>query len=162
MQSREELFVKMALDAWNAHIDRTNEIFNSLSNEDLQQEAAPGRNRGVYLLGHLAGVHDRMLPLLGLGKLLDPEMVTIFVDNPDRAVEKIPSTTGIRQYWKDVNTTLEYHFMRMTPDEWFQRHQSISEADFATQPHRNRLNVLISRTNHLAEHLGQLLYLVHA
>jgi hypothetical protein len=32
----------------------------------------------------------------------------------------------------------------------------ISEQDFAKEPMRNKLNVLINRTNHLAYHYGQL------
>ena len=42
------------------------------------------------------------------------------------------------------------------PEEWFTRHANFSEADFPKVPHRNRLNVVISRTNHLAYHRGQL------
>jgi hypothetical protein len=36
---------------------------------------------------------------------------------------------------------------------------TVSPEDFAKEPHRNRLNVLISRTNHMANHIGQLLLL---
>ena len=32
---------------------------------------------------------------------------------------------------------------------------SVSEADFAREPHRNRYNVLLNRMGHLAEHMGQ-------
>ena len=45
--------------------------------------------------------------------------------------------------------------------EWFTRHANISEADFPKEPHRNRLNVLLSRTSHLAYHRGQLVLLAN-
>ena len=32
----------------------------------------------------------------------------------------------------------------------------VSDEDFAREPHRNKLNVLISQTNHLSYHPGQL------
>jgi len=39
------------------------------------------------------------------------------------------------------------------------KHTSVSEEDFAKEPHRNRLNVLTTRTTHLASHYGQLIFL---
>ena len=46
-------------------------------------------------------------------------------------------------------------FDRFTPAEWTERHTSVSEADFAANPLRNRLAVLLSRTGHVAYPLGQ-------
>jgi hypothetical protein len=47
----------------------------------------------------------------------------------------------------------------MTAEQWLEKHTSVSDEDFAKEPHRNKLSVLISRTNHLANHIGQLLFL---
>ena len=156
---KEELFIKMVLDAWNVHVKRTDDLINSFSDEQLMKEIAPGRNRGIYLLGHLAAVHDRIFPLLGLGNQLKPELYNIFVENPDKAIANIPATADLRLFWKEVNTTLCEHFTSLTPAQWFQKHNSVSEQDFMKEPHRNKLNIVINRTNHLASHLGQLLYL---
>jgi hypothetical protein len=71
----------------------------------------------------------------------------------------MPSLADLRKYWNDVNETLASGFNSMQPHEWLQRHTSVSEEDFAKEPHRNRLNVLVSRTNHLSSHYGQLLFL---
>ena len=156
---KEELFIKMVLDAWNIHVKRADDLFNSFSDEQLMKEIAPGRNRGIYLLGHLAAVHDKILPLLGLGDQLKPELFHIFVENPDKAIANIPATTHLRLFWNEVNTILREHFIKLTPAQWFQKHNSVSEEDFIKEPHRNKLNLVINRTNHLASHLGQLLYL---
>ena len=67
-------------------LDRLNKTFDAMSDEELQQEIAPGKNRIFYLLGHLAAVHDRMLPLLGLGIRLHVELDQDFLTNPDRAM----------------------------------------------------------------------------
>ena len=61
--------------------------------------------------------------------------------------------------WMDINKELDALFERMQPDEWFERHNSISPEDFAKEPHRNKLNVIISRTCHLDYHAGQLVLL---
>lgn len=157
--AQRKLFIKMVLDAWETHVKRTSDLFNELTDEQLQKEVAPGRNRGVYLLGHLAAVHDHMLPILGLGKQLYPELYEPFVDNADNAVTSIPSTADLRSKWNTVNEILAQHFNQLSPADWFQKHNSVSEEDFAKEPHRNKLNIIINRTNHLSSHLGQLLFL---
>ena len=159
MKTNEELFIKMILDAWYAHLKRTDELFDSFSDEQLMREIAPGKNRGIYLLGHLTAVHDKMLPVLGMGNQLHPELYHIFVENSDKAVASIPATSDLRHSWKKVNNSLSQHFNKLTPAEWFQKHNSVSEEDFIKEPHRNKLNLIINRTNHLASHLGQLIYL---
>ena len=74
MKAQQELTIKLLLDDWYSHVKRTDNLLNALSDEQLQNEVAPNRNRGIYLLGHLAAVHDRMLTLLDFGKRLHPEM----------------------------------------------------------------------------------------
>lgn len=159
METHKELFIKMVLDAWYTQVQRTDDLFDSFSDEQLVKDIAPGKNRGIYLLGHLTAVHDKMLPILGLGNELNLELYQIFVENPDKAIASIPATADLRLFWKEVNTVLSQHFNKLTPSQWFQKHNSISEEDFVKEPHRNKLNIIINRTNHLASHLGQLLYL---
>lgn len=157
--STPQLFVKMGIDQWNGTVGRFDKILNSLSDEQLMQEAAPGRNRGVYLLGHLAAVNDAMLPLLGFQDRQHPELDEIFLTSPDKTKE-LPDTAKLRAYWAESNQLLQEHFAKTSPEEWFGRHMSVSEEDFAKEPHRNKLNVLIGRAVHLAGHYGQMLYLV--
>ena len=159
MKTNDELFIKMVLDAWYIHLKRTDDLFDSFSDEQLMSEIAPGKNRGIYLLGHLTAVHDKMLPVLGMGKQLHPELYHIFVENSDKTVASIPATADLRHSWKMVNNSLSQYFNKLTPAEWFQKHNSVSEEDFVKEPHRNKLNLIINRTNHLASHLGQLIYL---
>ncbi len=66
-------YVALGLKAWNAQIDRADKLFGGLSSEEILREIAPGRNRLLYLWGHLTAVHDAMLPLLSLGERLHPE-----------------------------------------------------------------------------------------
>jgi hypothetical protein len=155
-----ELFIKMALDGWHGQIKATNSIFDKLSDEQLMQEVAPGRNRGIYLLGHLVAVHDMMLPLLMLGDPQYPELHHTFVDLPDKAVADLPSIGDLKAQWVAQNEKTTALFAGLSPDEWFSRHSNISQQDFEKEPHRNRLNVLLVRTNHLSNHRGQLTLLL--
>jgi len=156
---KEEIFIKMALDAWQTYIKRTDDLFNELPDEKLANEVSSGRNSGTYLLGHLIAVHDRMLPQLGLGEALYPELYEPFVAQPDKAVKTLPPVSDLRKYWKKVTEKLNEGISRVKPDDWFSRHNVVSEEDFKKEPHRNKLNLIINRTNHLAAHYGQLVFL---
>jgi hypothetical protein len=154
-----ELLVKMITDSWQKELMATNKIFDNLSDEELLHEVSPGRNRPIYLLGHLTAVHDRMLPLLRFEEAKYPELKPVFLDAPDKTVEAIPSAVQLRQQWKEVNEALSDHIKNLPADDWFMHHANISEEDFIKEPNRNRLNVLLDRTIHLSNHRGQLLLL---
>ena len=159
IKEHQQLFKKMAQDAWKIQIDRTSKLIGALSDDQLAQEVAPGRNSGNYLLGHLTAVHDALFPLLGLGEKLYPQLDEVFVKNPDKSGLPKPAIKDLRNYWNEVNENLEKHFNDFSIEDWLQRHMAISEEDFEKEPHRNRLNVLLNRTAHLANHLGQLTFL---
>jgi len=159
MKQPQELLIKSALDTWYSQVSSVDKLLETLTDAQLQKEVSPNKNRGIYLLGHLVAVHDRLLSLLNLGTRLHPELDEAFITNPDNAAAIMPSLPDLRYYWKEVNDALAEHFNKLTPDEWFQKHNSVSEEDFAKEPHRNRLAVLINRATHLSYHSGQLVLL---
>jgi len=159
MQPQTELTIKILLDAWNAELKRTNALLNELTDEQLSNEVSAGRNTGAYILGHLTAVHDALFPLLAIREKSYPQLEEVFIKNPEKSGLEKPSVKELRNYWNEVNTKLSEHFNQFTPEEWFQKHTSVSEEDFKKEPHRNRLNVLMSRTNHLSYHRGQLVFL---
>ena len=153
------LFIKMVLGAWDIRVAQLDKLFDELPDEQLQKEIAPGKNTGVYILGHLTAISNRMIPLLGLGNELHPGLFKTFVDTPEKEIVTQPSVKELRKAWSDINSELKNLFARVQPDEWFEKHSSISDEDFAKEPHRNKLNVVITRTCHLDYHAGQLVLL---
>jgi len=154
-----ELFIKMVLSAWDTQNSNFNQLLDSLTDEQLSKEISPGRNTGIYLLGHLTAISDAMLPLLGFGEKLYPELENVFINNPDKAGLKKPPVAELKKCLGVVNKKLTESVKVTSAVEWFSRHMAISEEDFAKEPHRNKLNVIINRTNHMANHLGQMLLL---
>jgi hypothetical protein len=144
-----------AVNAWKMQIERAEKALAGLSDDGLRTAVAPGKNRLVYLWGHLIAVHDAMLPLLGLGPRLHPELDEVFLTAPDAPDSTVPSAAELQRMWTAVNDRLIAGFEAFTPAEWAARHTAVSEEDFATNPLRNRLAVLLSRTAHVAYHLGQ-------
>lgn len=117
---------------------------------------APGKNRGSYLLGHLIAVHDDMLVLLGMGDKLYPEMHAAYIASPDKADEQLLSVKELRERWSKHCQLLKQKFGAVKPEEWLQKHTAVSAEDFSKEPHRNKLNIIVTRTTHLAYHTGQL------
>jgi hypothetical protein len=68
-------------------------------------------------------------------------------------VARLPPGGELRKYWDEVNAQLLSELASLPEDEWLQRHKAMSEEDYAKDPTRNRLGVLLSRTNHMSYHL---------
>lgn len=155
--SSEDLLVRTVLGAWKQSVAQVDKALASLSDEDLQREIAPGRNRIYYLLGHLIAVNDRLFPLLRLGDRLHPELDNAFIANPDRTFPRDPlEPSALRSAWSEVNGELLAALEKLQPEEWLERHDSVSPEDFAKEPLRNRLAVLLSRAQHTVLHEGQM------
>ncbi len=150
----EATLIDAALRSWQQGVDRATKLFDGFSAADFEREIAPGKNRLIYLYGHLIAVHDAMYPTLRLGERLYPELDAIFLKAADRSVT-LPSVTELQKMWSDVHERLRTGLPTLTPEQWTERHMLVSVEDFAKEPHRNRFAVFLGRSGHLAYHLGQ-------
>ncbi len=157
---KQELLLKMIISSWETQNARMNKLLDVLTDDQLLLETAPGRNTGIYLLGHLTAVSDGMSTFLGWGNRLYPQLDEVFITNPDKSGLATPSPATVRDYWHSVCDNISQHISQMPPDEWFSKHTAVSDEDFAKEPVRNKLNIIINRTNHISYHFGQLVYLV--
>jgi hypothetical protein len=151
----EQALATAAVNSWKLNIERADRLFSPLTEEQLLKEVAPGKNRLIYLWGHLTAVHDRMLPLLVLGPRLHPEYDGLFLTSPDKTVPALPSAREIKKAWDEVNGALLAGFEDVSAAAWLQKHGSVSDEEFAKDPLRNRFSILLSRTTHISFHLGQ-------
>ena len=147
--------IDSALRNWRSNVDLAGKLFGNLSQEQLLQEVAPGKNRLIYLWGHLTASNDALIPLLGFGSRIHPELDVMFVSNPDRTVPTILLGEDLKIIWHETSQLLWTGFSKLSVAEWLQKHGTVSEEDFLREPHRNRFTVLLGRTGHIAYHLGQ-------
>ena len=151
----ETSLVDSALRNWRSNVDRADKLFGNLSQEHLLQEVAPGKNRLIYLWGHLTAFNDALIPLLGFGSRIRPDLDLMFVSNPDRTVTTILSGGELKIIWQQTSQILWTGFSKLSVADWLQKHGAVSEEDFLREPHRNRFTILLGRTAHIACHLGQ-------
>lgn len=152
----DELFLKAVVASWKQIVNRLNERFAPLDDEQLQKQVAPSKNRLFYLLGHLTVVHDRMLPLLGIGERLHPELDEVYLTNPDQTSSDPLSAADLKKAWSEVNAAITSAVERFSIDDWLKKHTAVSDEDFSKDPTRNRLAVFLNRTNHASFHTGQI------
>ena len=150
-----KILVDMALKAWNQQISRAEKFFDVQSDDNFSKEVAPGKNRISYLMGHLVSSSESMMTLFGLGPRLHPSFEEVFSKNPDKVLPQ-PPVAEIRKAWKETHDTLAKHFEKLSVNEWLDKHTAMTADDLVKEPTRNKLSVLINRTNHVAYHLGQL------
>lgn len=155
-----EIMVKMVLDRWFSLIKGFTATINQLSDEELQKEIVPGRNRGIWLLGHMVAEHDDMLRLLDWGSKQYPHLHKPFIESPDKTVADLPSVQELRANWAEQVAYMTPTINSVPVDGWFEKHTAVSADDFAKEPHRNKLNVMLTRCTHMASHHGQLMLLV--
>jgi hypothetical protein len=153
------LFSQTFLKAWALQLKRLTALIDELDDATLAKQTAPGRNTGIYLVGHMVAVHDGIYPLLGFGQRLYPEYDAIFIKAPDTAGANYPSASRLRDQWKEVNDRLTQKLESLQPQQLLDRHTAVNEADFEKEPNRNIFNVLITRLAHMGYHSGQLVYL---
>lgn len=152
----DELFVATVVTSWKQIVNRLDERVTPLGDEQFQKQIAPNKNRLFYLLGHLTVVHDRMLPLLGIGERLHPELDEAYLANPDRTFPDPLSAADLKKAWSEVNTAITSAVEKFSVQDWLKKHTAVSSEDFSKDPTRNRLAVFLNRTNHASYHTGQI------
>ncbi|HEX3121523.1 MAG TPA: DinB family protein [Candidatus Acidoferrum sp.] len=153
----ENVMVRNAVSSWRQVVGQVDKTIGAFGDEELQREVAPGRNRVYYLLGHLTAVHDRLFATLRLGERLHSELDEAFIVKADKTDldDELPAAE-LRKAWREVNDKLTAAMEKLSAEQWLERHDSVSAEDFAKEPWRNRLAVLLSRTTHAAMHEGQM------
>src|SRR5258707_11940572 len=82
----ENLMIQSVLSNWRLTTTRLTNFLTGLAESSFYEEIAPGRNRIIYVLGHLTAVHDLTLEVLGFGGREHPELDEVFIKNPDRVI----------------------------------------------------------------------------
>jgi len=153
----EKILTQTVFNSWKSVNQRVSTLIGQLSDERIQDEIATGRNRALYIVGHLTAVSDRMFPLLGVGERRFPNLDSVYLEHPDRTEADPLAPADLKAAWQDLATRLTDALEAFTPEEWLQRHTAVSDEDFAKDPGRNRMAVVLSRTNHISYHMGQLI-----
>ena len=141
---------------WNIYNKRIQKTIDSISNSDFNKPIVEGGNSPSWILGHLADDDDSLLELLGIATRKFPELKTIYHHERGANQQGHLTKAELSAKWKAISDELDKAFQSWTEKDWLSRHTKVSEEDFKKEPHRNRLNVMLSRVSHKASHMGQI------
>jgi hypothetical protein len=132
-------------------------LIPQLSDEDLEQEIALGMKPSSWDK-QLGSASPRESAASQSDQTNNPSKdVVMYIDQPDRAVDDPVAPSALKVVSDDVARRITEALERFTPEEWLEKHTAVSDEDFAKDPGRNRLAVLLSRTNHMSYHLEQIM-----
>ncbi|MBI1769946.1 MAG: DinB family protein [Bacteroidetes bacterium] len=141
---------------WNTYNTRMQKVFETISDENFNKPITSNGNSPSWIMGHLADTDDALLELFGIGSRKHPELKTIYHHEKGTNQTGHLSKSDLMNKWKSITGELDKAFKSWSESDWLSRHTAVSEEDFKKEPHRNKLNVMLSRVGHRASHLGQI------
>jgi len=148
--------LEICLLQWDVYNRRMQKAFEAISDENFNKPIVNGGNSPSWLLGHLADTDDALLELFGIRSRVFPELAKIYHHERGTNQTGHLSKEELNAKWKTIIAQLDRAFISMSESDWHGRHMAVSEDDFKKEPHRNKLNVMLSRVTHKASHLGRI------
>ncbi len=150
------LIIKVALEHWEQMVRRADAVISDRSDEILSRPVAPGKNTGVYIIGHLIAINDTMLETIGIGEAKYPELFEMYFRHPDGAALPYKTMPELREIWKETHGRIAAIIQQVPEDDWLKRHARMTDEEFEQNPLRNKLSVFLNRATHIGYHVGQL------
>lgn len=135
--------------------DWVNLTLSLIKEEDLKLEVSPGKNHGVFILGHLVTSDDDFSVYMGKGDLLFPDYQKMFGTGAKLLPpDQYPTATEILEKWKAVCEKNEKIYKEFKDSELSEYHALCNDPgkDFFKTKER----VIQAWQLHLAYHAGQL------
>jgi hypothetical protein len=119
MNSKAELFHGQ----WKISAGWISNIIKSLSDDELKMEIIPGKNHGVWLLGHLIESEDDLSKFLGKAPMLFPHYEEIFGQGSKlKPADEYPPVSQLREEWAKVIEKNNNLILSVTDEEWNEPH----------------------------------------
>jgi hypothetical protein len=135
------------------------ETLKSLTDEDLCKEISPGRNHGVWILGHLIQSEDELSIYLGKGEYIFPEYESLFGQkNKIAPVNSYPDVSVLRNQWETVKVKNDKILSELSDEEWDEPHALI-EGALDDDYFKTRGGCVMNWILHQNYHIGQLVLL---
>jgi hypothetical protein len=144
---------------FDAMADWVSGNIDPLTDEELKMEIAPGKNHGVWLLGHLITSDDDFSVYMGKSPLLYPEYYKLFGQGSKlQPVENYPSIPLLREQWKNVVEKNKKIYAELTDEELEEFHAKAKDPE--KDYFKTKQRIVIFWQLHQMYHAGQLGVLV--
>ncbi|MBE2255493.1 MAG: DinB family protein [Ignavibacteria bacterium] len=126
-----------------------------LEEKDYEIEISPGKNHGIFILGHLIASDDDFSLYMGKGEILFPEIQNLFASpNSLKPVSDYPPLPELKDKWNSVCEKNNLIYQNLTDNELDEIHAKCENPD--TDYFKTKEKIIISWQFHQAFHVGQL------
>lgn len=140
-------------------IEWVNGVINILSDDEFKSEISPGKNHGVWLLGHLLTSDDDFSMFMGKGPVMFPEYYETFGQGSKLLpAEDYPSVHDLKDAWSKVCEKNRKIYSELTDDELQLPHAMVKDID--KDYFKTKERVIMAWQLHQLYHAGQLGILV--
>ena len=116
-------------ELWQNMTQWASGYIDRLSDEEFAQDIIPGRNHGVWILGHLIESEDELSKFLGEGEMIYPDYEETFgMRSKLRPPQSYPPVPKLREQWKEVVAKNEHMFQTLHDSEWDEPHALVKGA----------------------------------
>jgi hypothetical protein len=150
---------KLFHEQYNFMLAWVNMYLDELTDEELRSDIIPGKNHGVWILGHLVASDDTLSEYLGYGPTLFPESQVYSQGNTLLPVDECKSPSVLRGEWKKVCEKNESIYQTLTDAELDQPHAML-QGNPAEDYFKTKQGVIINWSLHQVHHAGQLALLL--
>lgn len=140
-------------------LDWVNGPIDLLTDDEFKMEVSPGKNHGVWLLGHLVTAEDDLSTFLGKGDIMFPQYYEVFGQGSKLLPpEKYPPVSELKDAWKKVCEKNKKIYSELTDEELQQPHAMVKDIDKDYFKTKDR--VIMAWHFHQLYHAGQLAILL--
>lgn len=144
---------------YDSMVNWVNGNIDPLTDDELKMELSPGKNHGIWILGHLIVSDDDFSLYMGKGDLLFPEYYEIFgAKSKLQPVESYAPASLLRKQWKEVIEKNKKIYAELTDEELKLPHAKVDE--FENDFFKTKENIAKFWQLHQMYHAGQLSILV--
>ena len=131
-----------------------NQHLNSLSDEDLAAEIAPGRNTGIWTLGHLIASMDDIGLYLCNEDILYKDLWDQFGPGSKSDGKAYPPVSEMRERWIKVNEKAKRIISGLTDNELNEKHNNKQDTTEFYNTKQKVIDCWILHQMYHAGHLG--------
>ncbi|HRI26711.1 MAG TPA: DinB family protein [Chitinophagales bacterium] len=144
-------------DQWRIVVSWVNGTLNILTNEQLCLPIAPGKNHGIWILGHLIESEDELGVYLGKSDWLFPQYETLFGQGSTLLpTHHYPTPDVLRRQWKEVCARNDQILTHFTNAEWHEPHTRIGNGNPLDDFFKTKGRCIAIWNIHQAYHAAQL------
>ncbi len=136
-------------------VEWVNGTIDPLTDDEFKMEIYPGKNHGVWLLGHLVTSDDDFSMFMGKGEVMFPEYYEVFGQGSKLLPpEEYPPVSELRSAWKKVCEKNRKIYSELTDDELQLPHALVKNID--KDYFKTKERVIMAWHLHQLYHAGQL------